>query len=236
MKHLIPLILPFYLGCAAPQTEKITPTVIVDVGSANAVRIRANLAQTQEELQFKQVIGKVTHNFEQILRQQKKQSLEGIMSFNNSNEAFSYNYDNTLFCNPEAARAYFGKITFQYYSSQSVDDKYRTTLITLTDVAPFGSVDKVELFVDGAVRTPFYATYEVNPEAEKMYERLVRQLYLELELHSKKNTSWENFSWEKMTKDIKLGAYQRHQDLLQKLLSQKSLSWEKTQIYNPCDL
>ncbi len=236
MKYPIALALPFYLSCAAPQTEKITPTVIVDVGSANAVRIRANLAPTREELQFKQVMGKVTHDFEQILRQHKKQSLEGIMSFNNSNEAFGYNYDSNMFCNPEAARAYFGKITFQYYSSQSVDDKYLTTLITLTDLAPFGSVDKVELFVDGAVRAPFYATYEVNPEAEKLYERLVWQLYNELELHSTKNASWENFSWEKMTKDKKLGAYRRHQDLLQKLLSQKSLSWEKTRIYNPCDL
>ena len=236
MKQILTLALPLYLSCAAPQVEKPSPkVVIVDIGSANPMSPEEDLPPTTREPPFKQVLYELTDHFEQILRQQKKRSLEGMLYLENSNDSFSYNYDKGMFCNPDAKTAYFGKITIQYNSSQTVKDKYQAILTTLTDVPPFGSVDKVELFTTGTVRTSFYANYEVSPEAEKLYERLLRQLYAELQLHSQNNASWENFALDRITKDERWETYKLQQDLLKKLLSQEQLPFEKIQFFNPCE-
>ena len=231
MKRALALSLPLYLSCAAPQK---TANMVVEIESVTPVNVKENLPRS-EEPSSKQVMGRVTDHFEQILHQNQKQALEGMILFKNTTDSFSYNYDKGMFCNPDAKRAYFGKITVQYYTSRNVGGNDQAILTTLTDVPPFGSVDRVELFVNGQAKTPFYGNYEVSREAQKLYERLLQDLYTELELRSQNKTPWKDFALERITKDTRGGAYKLHQKLLTKILSHQQISWENIQIYNPCD-
>lgn len=236
MKYALALALPLYFGCAAPKVVEKPSPIIVEITPTTEGDITENDPFLEEEIPFKKVVRMVTGSFTQLLRQQKKETLEGTIYFENSDHLFEYHYEPLPFCEPDSKEKYAGKITLEYYSSQEIEGKKITTLTTLTDVAPFGSIDRVELFVDGTVQIPFYANYEANTEAQQLQEALFRHIYQVLDQHSQLNAAWENFESESITKDTKWHAYKVHHELLQSLLAQDSLPWEKLKIYNPCEL
>lgn len=234
MKYTLAL-LPFYLSCAAPQVEKLPPkTVVVDLDSANESIGPENENEQPEEISYKRIIGFTTDSFARMQRQQNKPVLEGTIYFENSNQTFNYHYESLPFCEPDSKDKYIGKITFEYASFEEIGTKKMNTLTTLTDVAPFGYVDRVELFVDGTVRIPFYANYKAGRAAQQLHEALFRILYLEMEQHTQKNATWENFNLERIVKDKNWATYELHHQLLQSLFSQEPLRWEELKIYNPC--
>src|SRR3989344_1874486 len=160
MRYALTLALPFYLSCAVPKvTEKSNP-IIVEISPAAEGDLSENEPFLEEEgIPFKRVVGVVTERFSQLLRQQHQQTLEGTIYFDNSNQSFEYHYEPLPFCEADSGERYLGKITFEYASSQEMGKKKMITTTTLTDVAPFGSVDKIGLLVNGTVRIPFYADY-----------------------------------------------------------------------------
>ncbi|HLD79538.1 MAG TPA: hypothetical protein VJA18_03185, partial [Candidatus Nanoarchaeia archaeon] len=190
----------------------------------------------EEDIPFEKVVRVVTDSFTQILRQHNINTLEGTIKFENSNQAFNYHYEPLPFCEADSKERYIGKITFEYYSSQEINGKKMSTLTTLTDVAPFGSADRVELFVDGTVRIPFYANYKAGWKTQQLHERLFRQVYHVLERHAQHNAAWKGFDIGAIVKDEKWQTYRLHHDFLQGLLAQEPLPWEKLRIFNPCEL
>src|SRR3989338_8322053 len=94
MKYALAL-LPFYLGCAAPQVEKPLPRLIVD--------IRSNLQffpDEEEEVIIEpldKIVEFLTQSFVQIT-QQHGQQVEGTIYFDNSNQSFDYSFQPLEFC------------------------------------------------------------------------------------------------------------------------------------------
>ncbi len=233
MKYAL-AILPLYLGCTIPKpVEKPRPIVIEIEPSIKEVGKETIF---EEEISYKRVVGFTTESFTHMLRQQRRQTLAGRLYFNNSDHLLEYHYEPLPFCDPDRHERYEGKITFEYYSSEQIGNKKLSTLITLTDVAPFGTVDRVELFVDGTARIPFYANYPAGGKAQKLHEALFRIMYSEMELHAQRNTTWDNFEPEKIIGDKNWATYKVHQELLHNLFSQEPLRWEELKIYNPCGL
>lgn len=236
MKYLSALILPFYVGCVTPKVEMPPKSVVINLDPTNRETTDYEEHFSEEEISFKRITGFMTDSFDQILRQYNKPTLEGKILFENSNQAFNYHYEPLPFCEADSKEKYAGKITFEYYSAEEIENKKISTLTTLTDVAPFGSVDRVELFVDGTVRIPFYANYKPDRKALQLHEHLYRHIYQVLERHAQRHATWEDFDIGAITKDDKWQTYKLHHELLQSLLSQEPLRWEELKIYNPCEL
>lgn len=234
MKYLPALLLPVQVSCSLPKVIEKPGPMIIEIESTKQTVEEETIFS--EEISYKKVVGFVRDSFAQMQRQQHKPTLEGRIYASNSNQLFEYHYEPLLFCEPDSEKRYAGKITFQYYSSEEIGNKKMSTLTTLTDVAPFGSVDKVELFVDGTVQTPFYANYPAGWKARQLHEHLFRHIYQVLERHAQHHTTWEDFDRGAITKDDKWQTYKLHHELLQSLLSQEPLRWEELKIYNPCEL
>ena len=233
MKYILAL-LPLYLSCAAPKiVEKPNPIIVEITPAAESDRDDSFL---EEDTPLEKVVSVVTDSFTQILRQYNMQTLEGTIKCENSNQAFDYHYEPLPFCEADSTEKYIGKITFEYYSSQEINGKKMSTLTTLNDVAPFGSVDRAELFVGGTVRIPFYANYKAGWKAQQLHEALFRQVYQVLERHAQHHPTWKGFDIGAIVKDEKWQTYKLHHDLLQGLLAQEPLPWEKLRIFNPCEL
>lgn len=234
MKYTLTL-LPFYLNCA-PQVNVAPKPVVISLDPTNQDTIEYEEHLSQEEISFKRITAFVTDSFIQISRQYQKPTLEGRIFFDNSNQLFEYHYEPLPFCEADSQKKYPGKITFEYYSNEEVGNKKMSTLTTLTDVAPFGSVDRVELFVDGTVRIPFYANYKAGWKAQQLHEKLFKHIYQILEHHTQSHATWEDFNMGAVIKDEKWQTYKLHHELLQSLLSQEPLTWEELRIFNPCEL
>ncbi|MBI2125083.1 hypothetical protein HYU08_00850 [Candidatus Woesearchaeota archaeon] len=234
MKYALAL-LPLYLSCSWPEAQTPAQKAIV----VNLDQRTRNAPEEEEEqlgeIPVQRAVKFVTDSFRQILREQDRQTLEGTVYFERSDHLFHYHYEPLPFCEADSGARYEGKITFEYHSSEQVEKKTMSTIITLTDVFPFGPVDNVKLSIDGTARLPFYGNYQPNQQAQQLHEVLFRELSQEVEKHQLHYRSFDNFDLMRVAKD-NWQNYKVHHQLLHGLLAQEPLPWEKLRIFNPCEL
>ena len=135
MKSALALSLSFYLGCAASLPAPSIPPPVIEIEPVSRVEkeiIHFEGRPFRQEMQF------VTGSFRQMMRQRNQHSLEGVLGFENSTESLEYNYDTSIFCDFDTQKKFDGKITLEYSQIQGVQGKYQITVVTLTDIPPFG--------------------------------------------------------------------------------------------------
>ncbi|GEM_PF-3633967 len=233
MKYALAL-LPLYLNCTpsipqAPVVEQIEPSIMVQ--EDEVVNVRENPSS-------KQVARLVIDSFRQIIRQANTKSLGGVLRFDNETTSVDYNYDTSPFCDMDTRQKFEGKITFEYSRIEGITE-YRTTTVILTDVPPFGSVDKIELRIDrtknGRVERPLYGAYNVDYKAQAFYDILMNKIGKELESHQAQYHNWNNFPYTKTAIDEEGKVNYFYNKVMKMVADTEPISIRKIHIYNPCD-
>ena len=236
MKKYTLTLLQFSLSCAPPQKVEEPAPIVIDLGKSNPPTMEEELEYFSSELGFKEVARSTEDSFQKIAKLQNRASLEGTMYLDNSNQRFTYHYQPFPFCEQYTDNRYDGKIVFEYHSSSKTGEKKMSNVVTLTDVTPYGSLDKVELHVDGDVPFPVDTTFRSSWKAQQLHERLFRTAYQEIAEHYQHNRSLENFELQRIAMDKNWETYKLNHELLQSFLDQEPLFWDKIRIFNPCEL
>ena len=209
---------------------------IVDISTPSRFSIEEKFSYASAEPNPKEVASKLQGYFTQILLERRQPSLGGSLGFENSNDLLEYSYNTSTFCNFDTKKASHGKITLEYHSFQQWKGQNSFSAITLTDVAPFGSVDKVQVLVDKDVKVPFYANYAPGKKVQKFYGSLLRGLEHELEQYAQRHSTFNDFDFADKVIHYKSREITReHEKLLISLLRQEPLPGKDIQLYNACD-
>src|SRR3989344_4353721 len=182
---------PFYLSCAQ-EPQPMIP--IVDIEFSKKMSVEKEISNQPVEPSIKEIVSKLQGHFNQILRERQQSSLEGTISLANSNDSFEYHYDTAHFCNFDTKKAYPGRLVLLYHSFPSWKEQHFFSNITFTDVAPFGSVERVQVFVDKENRVaPLQADYAPRKQVQKFYSSLLRELEHKLTEYQKKHSTFKDF-------------------------------------------
>lgn len=232
MKYALALSLPLYLSCAAQQVS--SPAVIKIEPSSTFMDEEEQIFSPRER-PFRKEMRFVMGSFRQMMRQQNKKTLEGVLSFEESTESFDYSYDTSTFCDLDTRDKFNGKISLEFSQIRGIQGRYKTTTVILTDLPPFGSADKIEIRVDGLAQNPIYAVYNIDSKAQQFYESLIRKLSEEFGKHDAQHHSWKDFQFMRATNDEQRKIHQAYKKVTQMLKNNNPISLKKIHIYNPCE-
>ena len=234
-KYAFALFPALYSGCAA-DSPPMTP--IVDIGFSKKMSVEKEISDQPVEPSIKEIVSKLQGHFNQILRERQQSSLEGTISLANSNDSFEYHYDTAHFCNFDTKKAYPGRLVLLYHSFPSWKEQHFFSNITFTDVPPFGSVERVQVFVDKENRVaPLQADYAPRKQVQTFYSSLLRELEHKLTEYQKKHSTFKDFDFVDLVTQHRNKEVVREQNkLLISLLSQEQLPIMKVQLYDSCEI